>query len=279
MTGAEAVFLWGMLILYVISVIIYTGAFIFKREEPFKWATVIACSGMICHTLVITIRWIATDHMPVMGDYENALAGTWMIAVFFLGLQYKYRNIQKVGTIIIPFVLLMIGYGLMTPPKLEPLTPPYQSPWLVVHILFAWFAYSAFTISFGIAILYLLKERDSEKPFYEKLPTLEVLDLMCYRFIAFGFVTDSIMIVSGSIWASRLWGRYWSWDPVETWSLVSWFIYGIYLHLRLTFHWSGKRAAWFAIFALSGVIISFWGINYIGSGKHIFELMLEKASK
>jgi ABC-type transport system involved in cytochrome c biogenesis permease subunit len=110
-------------------------------------------------------------------------------------------------------------------------------------------------------------------PSYEKFPSLDRLDELIFRYVIFGFITDTIMIGAGAIWAKDLWGSYWSWDPVETWSLVSWLIYGITIHLRVTFGWRESRLAWLAIIALSSVIISFFGVTFVvSSSLHMFNV-------
>jgi ABC-type transport system involved in cytochrome c biogenesis permease subunit len=99
------------------------------------------------------------------------------------------------------------------------------------------------------------------------------MDELMFRYLIFGFITDAVMIASGAIWAKNLWGNYWSWDPVETWSLVAWLIYGLAIHLRVTMGWKGRKLAWILIFAIAGVIISYFGINVVvKSSLHIFEV-------
>jgi ABC-type transport system involved in cytochrome c biogenesis permease subunit len=126
-------------------------------------------------------------------------------------------------------------------------------------------------------VLYLLKHRSEAggkvNPSYERFPSLDRLDELIFRYVVFGFITDTIMIGAGAIWAKDLWGSYWSWDPVETWSLVSWLIYGIAIHLRVTFGWRESRFAWIVILALSSVIISFFGVTFvIDTSLHTFQV-------
>ena len=102
---------------------------------------------------------------------------------------------------------------------------------------------------------------------------LDRLDELMFRSTVFGFITDAIMIAAGSIWAKSLWGSYWSWDPVETWSLLSWLIYGLALHLRITMGWRGRKLAWLLVFAIIGVLVSFWGVNLVMEGSlHVFNV-------
>lgn len=218
-------------------------------------------------TAAILVRWRATGHSPVMGGYENALAGTWFIMAFFLLLRRWVRGMEALGVAVLPGVALMLGYGVMTRPELEPLAPPWQSNWLAVHVVFAWLAYSAFLLVAGLGGLYLAKRlalrRGGEGPFLQRLPRMELVDELSLRLTIFGFISDTVMIASGAIWAYGLWGRYWGWDPVETWSLITWLIYGINLHLRLTVGWKGPWAAWLNLVSFATVLVTFYGLGFI----------------
>jgi len=116
-------------------------------------------------------------------------------------------------------------------------------------------------VAAALGLMYLLKEKNSGG-IYDKLPDQTTLDMFSYRFVAGGFIMYGLMMVSGCFWSDQVKGNYWNWDPVEVWSLVSWLTYGIYLHLRITFGWRGKRLAWYALIALVAMIVSYWGIPF-----------------
>jgi cytochrome c-type biogenesis protein CcsB len=273
-THSEAILFWIAIALYLVSSITFVASLTFRKANWLGYAIAITFLGFLCHNAAIVTRWVSTAHPPIMGDYENTLAGSWLIILLFLLVQLRFRNLKILGAAVVPFSLLMLGYGVMRSPQLQPLTPPFQSNWLYVHVIFAWLAYSSFVVAAGLAVLFLLRERrpetEASSDFYGRLPSSGVLDELSYRFITFGFVAQAIMLVAGSIWANSLWGSYWAWDPIETWSLLSWLIYGLYIHLRVAHGWRMKRAAWLAIVALSAVIMSFFGINYLATGLHVF---------
>lgn len=266
------IFFWAAVGLYVCSSLAYVSGFIFRKERLPALGGIFAALAFAAHTSAIALRWAVVGHPPVMWNYENAVAGSWLIMLFFLILVWRYRRMAAIGVACVPIALLMMGYGITSVPELEPLNVTHQSVWLYVHVIFAWFAYSSYVIAFGLSVLFLVREKREATGFYRRLPDLNALDLLSYRFVAFGFVMDAVMIAAGAIWANMVWGSYWSWDPIETWSLVSWLIYALYLHLRASMGWRGRRAAWLAVFALSGVIISFWGVNYIASSVHMLKL-------
>ena len=164
---------------------------------------------------------------------------------------------------------MMIGNAVLGNPVHQPLSPPYKSNWLWLHILFAWVAYGAFCVAAGLALVYLLKmrktDKESEPAFYERLPALGVLEDLILKLIIFGFIALTVQIGAGALWAYSLWGRYWGWDPIETWSLITWLIYGIYIHLAVTLGWNGKKMAWLAIASLLSLFITYGGIGYMAS--------------
>jgi ABC-type transport system involved in cytochrome c biogenesis permease subunit len=146
--------------------------------------------------------------------------------------------------------------------------PAFQSPWLVVHVIFAWLAFGCYAISTGAAVLLLMRERLlSWKPSIS-IPDIEALDLVSYRFITLGFINHAVMLVSGAIWAKKLWGHYWSWDALETWSLISFLFYAFYLHARAFLKWKTSRAAWLTVAGLIVLAISFWGVDLFSPSPH-----------
>lgn len=273
MAPGEELFFWAAVGLYVFSCVMYFYGLQFSKEKWTTRATIMVVAGFAAHTAALIARWIATGHPPVMRSYENGVAGAWCIMLGYLVFALKNRKAAMIGFTTVPISLLLMGYAIMNFTPMEPFSPPHKNVWLSVHVVFAWFAHMAYVISFGLGVAYLLKDRKNPPPYAEKLPSLKALDEMTYRYVAFGFIMDTVMIVSGSIWASSLWGSYWSWDPIETWSLISWLLYAIYLHLRATMKWKGRRAAWLAVIALSGVIISFWGVNYVQSSMHVLNTL------
>ncbi len=276
MAPLEIVFLWIAVGLYGITSTLYIYAVVFNNEKILNRVNYFVVTSLLIHTAAILARWHAVGNLPVAGDYENALGGVWVIMIFYLYISIKHKTLKAIGIVILPFSLLLLGYGLMNIPPLAPMPAAVRSFWLYIHVLFAWLAFGAFTVTVGLGVLYLLKEKYSGKEFFEKFPASERIDELMFRYLIFGFITDAVMIASGAIWAKNLWGHYWRWDPVETWSLVTWLIYGLAIHLRVTMGWRGIRLAWILIVAFIGVIISFFGINlFVKSSLHIFDVWKE----
>lgn len=268
MTKFEAIFFWISIWFYGFTFVAYLYALVFKKDKWLSYGWFLIIAGFVFQTTSMGIRWVETGHPPVMGTFENSMLGSWFILIVFMIMRSWYRRIEIVGVLIIVAVILMMGNGVMGNPILKPLSPPYKSNWLWLHVFFAWIAYGAFCMGAGLGIIYLLKGKIKKSrkltDALERLPKLEVINELILKVMIFGFVALSVEISAGALWAYDLWGRYWGWDPIETWSLITWLTYGICIHLGVTLGWKGKRMAWLAIFAIFFVFITFGGIGFFG---------------
>jgi cytochrome c-type biogenesis protein CcsB len=193
---------------------------------------------------------------------ESITLGVFMAVLIFLITQFTAKKVQPLGVLVMPVAFVLLGWaGTLMKEVASTLAPALQSWWIWVHIIGASTGFASVLIAAGLGLMYLLRETRSGG-IYEKLPAPQALDNLAYRFIAGGFIMYGLMIVSGCFWSNTVKGNYWNWDPVEVWSLISWLIYGIYLHLRITFGWRGRRLAVYALFALIVMIVSYWGIPF-----------------
>ncbi|HWR26634.1 MAG TPA: c-type cytochrome biogenesis protein CcsB [candidate division Zixibacteria bacterium] len=259
---------------YAISSILYIYCLVFKKEDRIKYALTGAVAGLLFHSVSIALRWIETGHGPYINMYEVLSKYAWFSVAIFLIIQQKYEKIKIAGFIVMPVTFLIMGVGLTYSRDIEMIPASLRSYWLIAHVVFANLAFGSILVAVGVAALYILKVRHSmalekkDDSFYERLPELKVMDELMYQFVAAGLLFLTIMIGSGAIWANQTWGRYWGWDPIETWSLISWFMYAISLHLRVNVGWSGKRFAWFIIFSIFVLAFSLLGVGAVYSGLH-----------
>jgi cytochrome c-type biogenesis protein CcsB len=266
---AFTVLFWATAVLYALMVAMQIFGLVFRRDRWIGLAQFGIVVGLAVHTVLVAWRWAATGHVPTIGNFENALVGSWFIVLMTVWAGWKQRfPLLAAGAL--PFALLIMGGGVLSDTSAQPMVASLQSFWLYIHIFFAWLAYGAYTVACGAGITYLVRSRG---PNPAEKEVLNRIDELMFRSTVFGFITDTVMIAAGSIWAKDLWGSYWSWDPVETWSLLSWMIYGLALHLRITRGWRGRKLAWLLVFAIIGVLISFWGVNLVMEGSsHIFNV-------
>lgn len=270
----EILLLWLTVGMYAVATFFYIYSFVFKKDH-FQKAKILALLGLIPHTISIILRWIESGHGPYITFYEVVTSDTWMAMLIFLIVQWKYKKTELLGILIAPLSILLIGWGVMSSPQIYQAPATFRTYWLFVHILFAKFAFGSILIGTGLAIFYLFKEKqgpEATNPLNKYLPDLKAIEEYSYRFIAFGFLNIGVMIGAGSIWANNAWGRYWNWDPVETWSLISWLIYGLYLHLRLNRGWRGKKLAWYALAAFLVLLFSIFGVVYLYHSVHSYYL-------
>lgn len=277
MAPLEAALFWLALAVYAVAASGFVFAIVFRKERLLPGVAWVAAVGLLAHTGAIAARYAAQGHLPWSGDYENGLAGGWFIVLFTVVAVWRNRSLAVVAVGTIPLAVLLMGFGALRNPTLGPLAAALRSTWLFVHVLFAWLSFGSYALAMGGGVLHELKRRDAGRevgnPVYERVPPLERLDELVFRWIVFGFITHAVMIASGAIWARDLWGSYWSWDPVETWSLVTWLFYGLAIHLRVTRGWRGARFARLAVVAIAGMIISFFGVTLVvESSNHFFNV-------
>jgi len=270
MIKMEILLHWFAVALYALSSCLFIYSATFNKKSWLKYAAIIAAAGLIPHTAALALRWVEAGHGPYLRRYEVLSSNAWIVVVMFLFIQWKKPILRYTGVLVLPATFLLIGLGIMSSPEIRPMPDSYQTFWLIVHIFFAKLAYGAGLIGTALAIMYLwnIKKGEDFRLFSNNFLSLSSLDELSYRFISFSFIMVAIMIAAGAIWANQAWGSYWSWDPVETWSLISWVIYGSYLHLRRMHGWRGAKAAWLAIAAFTVLLFALLGIGLIYVTNH-----------
>ena len=259
----EIVFMWIALTFYVAATVMFVFGVTFLKEVLTHRAVSVSALGLVPQVVALGVRWARLGHGPYIGYYEVANALTLCTVVFFVVAAWRNPRLSSTGMGVMPVAVLLLGGAMLASKADFPITAALASYWLYIHVAFANLAFAAFAASFGFAVVYVIRQRSKTGNWarrLEKLPPQDVVDDLTARFVLAGFLLWGIMIVSGAICANESWGRYWSWDPIETWSLVVWLIYAIYLHLRFTMRWRGERLAWFAIFAMPVVLFCLVGI-------------------
>ncbi|MDF2519634.1 MAG: c-type cytochrome biosis protein CcsB [Clostridia bacterium] len=261
------------LILYSLASLAYIVLFISKNMKYSNYGRWLVRTGLVFHTLALTMRTVQTSYLPLTSQYEFASGFAWGISLFFVSYEWKYK-IRTLGVFVTPLILIITFYAALQSSELKPLMPALQSKWLFVHVSTAVFSYGAFAMACAVSFMYLIRDKLKAESFLSiHMPELCTLDSISYKAITFGFFMLTIVIVTGAIWAERAWGRYWQWDPKETWSFITWVIYAIYLHVRLKRGWKNKRAAWYAIIGFLCILFTYIGVNTILSGYHSYGLL------
>lgn len=257
---------------------------VLRREWVGRVGVGLIWTAFVAHGVGIGWRWYESyqlpggmGHAPLANFYESLVFFGWAIVLAFLLLDLRMRR-RVLGVFVMPLVLICMGWAqLFGQAGIEPLVPALQSRWLTYHVISCFLAYGAFAMSFCVSLMYLLKGHDSgasacseKTPQKSLLPERRLLDEINYRAVAIGFPIWTVGIVTGSVWAKYAWGRYWSWDPKEAWSLIVWFIYAAFLHARLTRGWSGRATAWLAIGGFAATLFCYIGVNQLLPGLHSY---------
>jgi cytochrome c-type biogenesis protein CcsB len=244
-----------------------------SRKASSKTALYLAIVGFLFHTANIVVRYIQGGHIPVTNMHEATSFFSWCVLILFFFHEFRYKP-GLLSSFIIPIVFLLMFSSSIFPREIKALSPVLQSYWFGIHVILAFLGDAAFAMACGIGIMYLLQERNVKSKhlsrLFQKLPSLQVLDEINYHLITLGFPLLTLAMITGVIWANTAWGTYWRWDPKEVWSLITWLIYALVLHLRLTLGWRGKKAALLSIVGFAIVIFAFFGVTLILKGRHIF---------
>nr|YP_010536939.1 heme attachment to plastid cytochromec [Ditylum brightwellii]UYC30726.1 heme attachment to plastid cytochromec [Ditylum brightwellii] len=264
-------------------------------------------SAIIANVLLFFIlcsRWIVAGYFPLSNLYESLLFLTWTLLTIYLYIEFKTKS-KLMGAILIPVALLINGFANLTlsadMQKSSPLVPALQSNWLMMHVSMMMLSYATLIMGSLLCILFLVISKyqdvnlqaidESSLPLYNvmleyyetklfspsdeiselgKLKLLQSLDNWSYRIIGLGFPFLTIGIIAGGVWANEAWGSYWSWDPKETWALITWLVFATYLHSRITKGWEGKKTAILGGLGFFVIWICYLGVNFLGKGLHSY---------
>ncbi len=266
---------------YLLSSVLYIGLLVFRKESVGKAGLAVAGLGLLTQSAALILRWVESyrlgiGHAPLTNMYESLVFFAWATTLLYIVVEIKFKT-RVVGAFVMPFALAAMAYASFARginQEISPLVPALQSNWLLAHVITCFIGYGAFAVAAGLGIMYLIKNAagtdGAGTGSQGVLPSLRVLDDMIHKTIIFGFMWLSAGIITGAIWANEAWGTYWSWDPKETWSIITWFIYASTLHARFTRGWSGTRIAWMAILGFFSVFFTYFGVNFLLSGLHSY---------
>jgi cytochrome c-type biogenesis protein CcsB len=258
---------------YGFSAVMYISAWIFDKQVLARIGMVAAVAAMIGNLGGFVLRWVETyghghGYIPLSNLYESLVFFALTVAVVCLFLEWKYKN-SHINAVSITLAFLILAYASLKAGQggaaIQPLVPALKSNWLTVHVITCFLGYAGFAIAFGISLMYLTKKalHREDSGAISRIPAYELLDELTQQTIMFGFLFLSLGIITGSVWANSAWGSYWSWDPKETWSLITWFIYAIFLHLRYVRGWDGTKIAVISIVGFMAVMFTYFGVNFL----------------
>ena len=260
-----------VILCYMFSSSGYISYFLLQKHLLHALAFALLIGGFVLHTGLLGYQYVHFGQMPVHNLHQTLSFAAWAIAGVYLVLRFRLR-LKILGAYTAPLVTLILVAAFFIPQNEAAPSTLLNSLWIVIHVLIIFLGEAALVLAGGTGILYLLQENaiKSKKPrfFFKRLPSLEFLDNTGYVFIFTGFTLLTVGLVTGFIYAEKVWGRIWSWDPKEIWSVITWLIYAALLHERLVAGWRGRRAAIMAIIGLAALIFTFIGVNFLLEGHH-----------
>jgi cytochrome c-type biogenesis protein CcsB len=249
-------------------------SYIFKPDRKWTgsaslWATF---AGFLFHLIYFSLRWSEAGRIPITSFFEAANFLGMGIVLVFLIMEIRFK-IAALGSFMLPLVVVLMIPVFLLSGDIKELNPVLKSGWLGVHTTLAVLGDAAFAFACIVSIMYLIQERQLKAKhlgaIFHRLPSLDIMDSLAYKALTLGWPLFTLGMITGSIWANSAWGSYWSWDPKETWSLITWVLYLVLLHLR-TIGWRGRKMAVLSIVAFLFVVVSFFVVSRVNIGKHLF---------
>ncbi len=258
---------------YGLAGLLYLASWIFRKEGAGKAASWVTLAAVVGNAAGFLLRWYESyqidggyGHAPLSNIYESLVFFSWTIGFIYLVVERKYKN-RIIGCFALPLAFFALAYASFgASAKIQPLIPALKSNWLIAHVITCFIGYAAFAVAFGISIMYLIKsgkEEADDATLTARLPAANLLDELTHQLIMFGFLFLTAGIITGAVWANSAWGRYWGWDPKETWSLITWFVYATLLHARMMRGWRGTPIAILSIVGFLAVMFTYFGVNLL----------------
>ncbi len=251
----------------------YIVFFISRNKAIRKISRILMFVSGILQTLYIVMRFALAGHTPITSQHEAVFFFAWATTWAYFSFRWWYK-VKNFGTFVSVLIFALLVVSSFSEKTIDPLLPALQSVWLPVHGGVSLVAYGFLSLAFCGGLMYLLLERELKSKkfgyFFARFPSLDSLDQLNIHCLTVGFIFLTIGIVTGSVWARQAWGTYWQWDPKETWSLITWFIYLVQIHQRFTVGWRGKRAAVMAVLGFAAVVFTLWGVTYLLGGVHSY---------
>ncbi len=259
------------ILFYMLSTVAYFAYLFIQKDVAQRIGYYLILAGFACHTATIVFGFAKSGHLPVGNLRETLSLAGWAVAGGFLIFQYKF-NLKILGIFAAPTISLIVVLATLVSSEPYQATNIFKNFWLISHVMAIFLGEAFFTLAAGLGVLYLIQENaiktKQHRFFFKRLPSLDLLDSAGYACIVVGFSLLTLGLITGLVYAKSYWGRFWSWDPKEVWSAITWIFYAVLLHERLTVGWRGRKSAIMAIIGLGVLIFTFLGVNLLLEGHH-----------
>jgi cytochrome c-type biogenesis protein CcsB len=262
----ELKLLWIALVIYVVTgcIAIFSVA-LDKRADRTVLGLLVA--ALMLHTVAIGLRWERLGHGPYVTMFEILSSNIWSLSLVFAIAYWRMPKVRPIAAVVMPILFMMMGWMMLMDRTPGPLPATYHTIWLFIHIGFSKVFLGAVLVAVGLAAVVLLREAGRGQRF-ARLPESSRLDELAYRWMALGLVFNTLMLISGAIWAQDAWGRYWAWDPLETWAFITWLSLAIAMHARFTLKLTPRTGAVIVIAVFVSAFFTFFGIPFVNDVPH-----------
>jgi ABC-type transport system involved in cytochrome c biogenesis permease subunit len=248
--------LWSALLAYVAAGSTAIIAVALERR-PERWILAFLLLGISLHGASLALRWIDVGHGPFITLFEVLSSNIWSLTLIFAVAYWRIPAVRPAAAFVAPVLFIMMGWLLVASPGESHFPPTYRTLWLYVHVVLGKIFLGAVLVAVGLSGVILAR-----------LPGREALEELAFRFMAIGFVFETLMLVSGAIWAQDAWGRYWAWDPLETWAFLTWLSLAAYLHARVAFRIGPRASALMILGVFALAFLTFFGVPFVSTAPH-----------
>ncbi len=265
--ATELQLLWAALMLYTLAGSTAIGATVLARR-PERLVLAMILIGLAAHTLSIGLRWERLGHGPFITMFEILSSNVWSLLLIFALAYWRVPAVRPAATVVMPVLFVMMAWLLVTSPGEGHYPPTYRTGWLYVHVFFGKVFLGSVLVAVGIAGLILLRHAGIGVTRLTRLPDSVRLENLAFRFMILGFIFETLMLIAGAIWAQDAWGRYWAWDPLETWSFTTWIALAFFIHLRVTFKLRPQHGAALIVAVFVLAFLTFFGVPFVSTAPH-----------
>lgn len=263
----ELQLLWAAIVAYVFSGITAIFGLLLKKR-PERTVLGFMVLGLVLQAVSLGLRWSRLGHGPFITLFEILSSNVWSLTLIF-GLAYwRFRAIRPVAALVMPVLFILMGWLMLASPAEGHFPQTYRTPWLYIHVGLSKVFLGCVLVALGMATVILLRQSAVAGSRLARLPADDRLDDLAYRFMALGLIFETLMLISGAIWAQDAWGRYWAWDPLETSSFITWILVAFALHLRVAFRTPPATGAWMVVAVFVLAFLTFFGIPFVSTSPH-----------
>lgn len=259
--------LWSAVVAYVLAGVIAVIGLLLGRK-PERLTLLLMLTGLALHTAAITLRWNRLDHGPFITQFEILSSNIWSLIAIYTIAYWRISKIRPSAAVVLPLLFIMLGWLVVAHPGEGHFPPTYNTPWLYIHIGLGKIFLGGVLVAVGLAGVILLRRTTRGRQLLVQMPPNAQLDELAFRCMAIGLVFDTLMLIAGAIWAQDAWGRYWAWDPLETWAFLTWLTVAFTIHARLAYRISPATHATLILAVFVTAFLTFFGVPFISAAPH-----------